>query len=300
MLAPNRRPRLRALPINKMIPNMVTLLALAAGLTSIRYGLRGEFERAVVAIILAGILDGLDGRIARMLRGTTKFGAELDSLSDFLSFGVAPAMLLYLWTMNDAGGLGWALVLLFATCSALRLARFNTMLGEPEPPAWSRNYFVGVPAPAAAFLALLPMMLSFQLGPTVFAQPVLVAVFMVGVGLLMVSRMPTYSFKRVQIPRRMALPLMIVVGLLAAFLVTNPWTTLSVVGLVYLATLPLAWRSYHRLKAKSRLAELEEQGSLPLEPGTTDGTVAADAAVAPDGAETASSDSADRPPPSRS
>lgn len=300
MLAPNRRPRLRALPINKMIPNMVTLLALAAGLTSIRYGLRGEFERAVVAIILAGVLDGLDGRIARMLRGTTKFGAELDSLSDFLSFGVAPAMLLYLWTMNDAGGAGWALVLLFATCSALRLARFNTMLGEPEPPAWSRNYFVGVPAPAAAFLALLPMMLSFQLGPVVFAQPVLVAVFMVGVGLLMVSRIPTYSFKRVQVPRRMALPLMIVVGLLAAFLVTNPWTTLSVVGLVYLATLPLAWRSYHRLKAKSRLAELEEQGSLPLDAAAEDGTVAVDATAAPAGTEAASADGTTRPPPSRS
>lgn len=288
MIAPNRRPRLRALPINKMIPNMVTLLALAAGLTSIRYGLRGEFERAVVAIILAGILDGMDGRIARMLRGTTKFGAELDSLSDFLSFGVAPAMLLYLWTMNDAGGAGWALVLLFATCAALRLARFNTMLGDPEPPAWSRNYFVGVPAPAAAFLGLLPMMLSFQLGDSFFGEPAVVAVFMVGVGLLMVSRMPTYSFKRVHVPRKAALPIMIVVGLLAAFLVTNPWTTLSVIGLVYLATIPLAWRSYHRLKAKSRLAEAEEEGE------------AADlAAPAAEGEEPAAAD-LDRPPPSRS
>lgn len=262
MLNAQRRPRLRALPINKMIPNMVTLLALAAGLTGIRYGLRGEFERAVAMVLLAGILDGMDGRIARMLRGATKFGAELDSLSDFLSFGVAPAMLLYLWSMNGAGGVGWALVLFFATCGALRLARFNTMLGEPDPPAWSRNYFVGVPAPAAAFLALLPMMLSFQVGPAFFSEPVVVGVFMLGVGVLMVSKLPTYSFKRIRVPRKLAVPLMIVVGLLAAFLVTNPWTTLSVIGLVYLATVPLAWRSFHRLKAKTRLAEDEEDADL--------------------------------------
>lgn len=262
-----RRVRLRALPINKMIPNMVTLLALAAGLTAVRYGMRGEFERAVAMILLAGILDGMDGRIARMLRGATKFGAELDSLSDFLSFGVAPAMLLYLWTMNDAGGAGWALVLFFATCSALRLARFNTMLGDPDPPAWSRNYFVGVPAPAAAFLALLPMMLSFQFGAAFFSQPWVVGVFMLGVGALMVSQLPTYSFKRISVPRKLAVPLMVVVGLTAAFLVTNPWTTLSVIGLVYLSTLPLAWRSYHRLKGKTRQDEqeaLEEAGEDPF------------------------------------
>jgi CDP-diacylglycerol--serine O-phosphatidyltransferase len=257
MISKPRRPRLRALPINKMIPNMVTLLALAAGLTGIRYGLRGEFERGVAAILLAGLLDGMDGRIARMLRGATKFGAELDSLSDFLSFGVAPAVLLYLWTMSGAGGAGWALVLFFATCGALRLARFNTMLGDPDPPPWSRNYFVGVPAPAAAGLVMLPMVLSFQFGDDFFGEPWVVGIFMVGVGLLMVSQIPTYSFKRVRIPRAMALPLMIVVGLLAAFLVTNPWTTLSVVGLVYLATMPLAWRSYHRLKAKTRQEDLE-------------------------------------------
>lgn len=262
MISKSRRSRLRALPINKMIPNMVTLLALAAGLTGIRYGLRGEFERAVAAILLAGLLDGMDGRIARMLRGATKFGAELDSLSDFLSFGVAPAVLLYLWTMSDAGGIGWALVLFFATCGALRLARFNTMLGDPDPPPWSRNYFVGVPAPAAAGLALLPMMLSFQFGAEFFREPWVVGLFMVGVGVLMVSQVPTYSFKRVRVPRIMALPLMIVVGLLAAFLVTNPWSTLSVLGLVYLATLPLAWRSYHRLKAKTRHEDRESRDAL--------------------------------------
>ncbi|WP_404380326.1 CDP-diacylglycerol--serine O-phosphatidyltransferase [Caenispirillum salinarum] len=292
MISKPRRPRLRALPINKMIPNMVTLLALAAGLTGIRYGLRGEFERAVAAILLAGLLDGMDGRIARMLRGATKFGAELDSLSDFLSFGVAPAVLLYLWTMNDAGGAGWALVLFFATCGALRLARFNTMLGDPDPPPWSRNYFVGVPAPAAAGLALLPMMLSFQFGADFFSQPWVVAIFMVGVGLLMVSQIPTYSFKRVRVPRAMALPLMIVVGLLAAFLVTNPWSTLSVLGLVYLATLPLAWRSYRRLKAKTRQEDLERLEAM--EDGGAD-----DPFAAPEGEDDAASGDTDREQPNR-
>jgi CDP-diacylglycerol--serine O-phosphatidyltransferase len=241
----------KSLSFNKMLPNLITLLALSAGLTSIRYGLRGEWERAVIAIFLAAIFDGADGRVARMLKATSKFGAELDSLSDFISFGVAPAVLLYMWTLSEAGGFGWALSLLLAICCALRLARFNTMLGEPELPSWAHNYFVGVPAPAAAGLALLPMVLSFKFEEGFFSSFPVVALFEIGVAFLMVSRIPTYSFKRFRVPSKWVLPLMLLVGLLAAFLVTEPWATLSVLGLVYLLGIPLSVRSFHRLSSRA-------------------------------------------------
>ncbi|SIT18218.1 CDP-diacylglycerol--serine O-phosphatidyltransferase [Insolitispirillum peregrinum] len=251
MMLPGQR-GLKTLSFNKMIPNMVTLLALSAGLTSIRYGLRDEWERAVIAIFLAALFDAMDGRVARMLKATSKFGAELDSLSDFISFGVAPAVLLYMWTLSDAGGFGWALSLLLAICCALRLARFNTMLGEPDLPGWAHNYFTGVPAPAAAGLALLPMVLSFEFDGGFFEKPAVVAFFVLLVSFLMVSRLPTYSFKRVRIPALWVLPTLICVGILAAFLVTEPWATLGVIGLVYIGTFPLSFRSFHRLSARAR------------------------------------------------
>jgi CDP-diacylglycerol--serine O-phosphatidyltransferase len=249
---PGQRGR-KSLSFNKMLPNLITLLALSAGLTSIRYGLRGEWERAVIAIFLAAIFDGADGRVARMLKATSKFGAELDSLSDFISFGVAPAVLLYMWTLSEAGGFGWALSLLLAICCALRLARFNTMLGEPDLPSWAHNYFVGVPAPAAAGLALLPMVLSFKFEQGFFSSFPVVALFEIGVAFLMVSRIPTYSFKRFRVPSKWVLPLMLLVGLLAAFLVTEPWATLGVLGLVYLLGIPLSVRSFHRLSSRAAM-----------------------------------------------
>lgn len=248
---------LKSLSFNKMIPNMVTLLALSAGLTSIRYGLRDEWERAVIAIFLAALFDAMDGRVARMLKATSKFGAELDSLSDFISFGVAPAVLLYMWTLSSAGALGWALSLLLAICCALRLARFNTMLGEPDLPSWAHNYFTGVPAPAAAGLALLPMILSFEFNEDFFSSTPVVAFFVLLVAFLMVSRIPTYSFKRVRIPALWVLPTMICVGILAAFLVTEPWATLGVIGLVYMGTFPFSIRSFRALTAKAAAAHAE-------------------------------------------
>lgn len=246
--------RFKSLSFNKMIPNMITLLALAAGLTSIRYGLRDEWEHAVIAIFLAAVFDGMDGRVARMLKGTSKFGAELDSLSDFISFGVAPAVLLYMWTLHDAGGAGWALSLLLAVCAALRLARFNTMLGEPDLPSWAHNYFTGVPAPAAAGLVLLPMVLSFQFEADIFNEPAVVAVFVVGVAFLMVSKIPTYSAKRFRVPAVWALPLMVLVGLTAAFLVTEPWATLAVVLAVYAVSIPFSARSFRMLQKRAASA----------------------------------------------
>ena len=161
MFRPRQR-RLRGLSFNRMLPNMLTMLALCAGLTALRYGLEGKWQPAIVSLVFAAIFDALDGRIARLLQGTSKFGAELDSLSDFIAFGVAPAVILYLWTMQTAGPVGWVPVLLFNVCMALRLARFNTVMDEDDPPAWAKGYFTGVPAPAAAGLVMVPMVLWFQ------------------------------------------------------------------------------------------------------------------------------------------
>ncbi|MGE3906187.1 MAG: CDP-diacylglycerol--serine O-phosphatidyltransferase [Reyranellaceae bacterium] len=255
MVVPPPFPRRRKLPplsINRLLPNILTLLALCAGLTAMRYGLQDRFQAAVTAVIIAGILDGLDGRLARRLGSTSRFGAELDSLSDFISFGVAPAMLIYMWTMNGAGSIGWALVLLFPVCSALRLARFNTGLdADSMPPVWMAGYFTGVPAPAGALLVLLPMMLSFEAGDAFaefMAHPVLVGIVMAAVSALMVSRIPTYSFKRMRIPAGYVLPVMILVCGAAALLVTAPWHAFPVLALIYAATFPFSFRAAMRAK----------------------------------------------------
>ncbi|RAU20172.1 CDP-diacylglycerol--serine O-phosphatidyltransferase [Paramagnetospirillum kuznetsovii] len=255
MFRPRRAPRIPGLSINKLIPNILTLLALCAGLTSIRFAMHDMWKEAVVATVLAAVLDGLDGRVARLLQGTSKFGAELDSLSDFVSFGVAPAMVLYFWTMRGAGGFGWALVLLFSVCCALRLARFNTMIGEPDLPPYAYNFFTGVPAPAAAGMVLLPLALTIQFGGGFFDRPMVVAMFLMGVSFLMVSKLPTYSFKKVRIPHKWVLPILLVVGLMAAFMVTEPWLTLSLLGCGYMASIPFAVRSFSRLKAQADRAE---------------------------------------------
>lgn len=261
MFRPKRPSRIPSLSINRLIPNILTLLALCAGLTSIRFAVHDMWKEAVIATVLAAILDGLDGRVARLLKGTSKFGAELDSLSDFVSFGVAPAMVLYFWTMRSAGGFGWALVLLFSVCCALRLARFNTMIGEPDLPSYAYNFFTGVPAPAAAGMVLLPMALTIQFGPGFFDRPMVVALFLLGVSFMMVSKVPTFSFKRVRIPHKWVLPILLVVGLVAAFLVTEPWLTLSGVGVAYMCSIPFALRSFSRLKAQA------DKAAVPVEQG---------------------------------
>src|SRR5262249_10382193 len=215
-------PRLRDQSINRLIPNILTVLALCAGLTGIRFALQEQWEQAVLSIVIAGVLDGLDGRIARLLDGASRFGAELDSLSDFVSFGVAPAVLLYYWTMKGAGGIGWALALLFSVCCALRLARFNTKLDNTDLPAWTSPFFVGVPAPAGAGLVLVPVFATIELGPGFFDRPIVCGATMIVVALLMISRVPTYSFKRVKVPHAYVGHMLLGVGALAAFLVTNP------------------------------------------------------------------------------
>ncbi|MGQ0662763.1 MAG: CDP-diacylglycerol--serine O-phosphatidyltransferase [Pseudomonadota bacterium] len=226
--------------MNRLIPNVLTVGALCAGLTAIRFALVERWDLAVIAIIAAAVLDGLDGRLARLLGGTSKFGAELDSLADFVSFGVAPGVVLYMWTLHQFGGVGWALVLLFAVCCALRLARFNTALGDPNPPPWAGRYFTGVPAPAAAGVVILPPMLTFELGPGYFDRPLVSAVTIVAVALLMISRLPTFAAKAIRVPPDLMLPTLLFAGLLVAALASAPWATFICIGVVYLASIPVS------------------------------------------------------------
>jgi CDP-diacylglycerol--serine O-phosphatidyltransferase len=263
--ARNRRSRVRmrrlsGLSVNRMVPNVLTLLALCAGMTAMRFAMGGNFEMAVFSIIAAGIFDGLDGRMARLLKATSSFGAELDSLADFVSFGVAPAAVVYLWTLSGLHGLGWAIVLLFAVCCALRLARFNTET-HGEVPSYSAPFFTGAPAPAGAGLVMVPMFLSFEWGDWLFRSPYLSAVTVTGIALLMISKVPTVSLKRIRIPHHLVIPTLLAFGVATAFLTTEPWLTLTAVGIVYVSSIPLTIRSYYRLKraAEARKTEAAEK-----------------------------------------
>jgi CDP-diacylglycerol--serine O-phosphatidyltransferase len=257
--------RVKGLSINRIIPNILTVLALCAGMSAVRFGLMGQWQHAVLAIMVAGIFDGLDGRIARLIGGTSKFGAELDSLSDFISFGVAPATVIYMWAMHGQISIGWAAALFYATCAALRLARFNTMIGESDPPPYKSHFFTGVPAPAGAGLAIIPMMGSFQFGPELFGSALLNAAWLIVVGILMVSTIPTYSMKKVKIPHRFVLPLLLIVGVITAGMFADPWPTLLTVGVVYLASIPFAVRAHRRMR--TQWAQAMAEHAPPSEPG---------------------------------
>ena len=251
-----RRRRLRGLSINRLIPNALTLMGLCAGMTAIRWALEERWEVAVAAVVVAMVIDGLDGPVARVMNATSEFGAQLDSLADFVNFGVTPAIIVYLWAMQDLGGLAWALALVYAMCCALRLARFNAALTQDDKPSWASKFFVGVPAPAGAGLMLLPMVLSFKLGDEIFRSEILNGGVFIGVAALMVSQLPTYSSKRIKVPLRHVGFVLIGVGAFAAFLVSTPWVTLSVAGLAYLASIPMAQISFRKMR--SSMAELEE------------------------------------------
>jgi len=240
-------PRLPHLSVNRMVPNVLTLLALCAGMTAIRYAISGDFTYATFAIIAAGVCDGLDGRLARLLKATSPFGAELDSLADFISFGVAPAAVVYLWTMSQLHSVGWAIVLFYAVCCALRLARFNAQLAA-EPPPWRANFFSGAPAPAGAGLLMWPMFISFEWGDWIVRSPYLNAVWISSVALLMVSTIPTVSLKRIRIPNHLVIPMLLGIGVMTAFFTTAPWPTLTLVGATYLASIPLTVRASYRIR----------------------------------------------------
>ncbi|HUC12174.1 MAG TPA: CDP-diacylglycerol--serine O-phosphatidyltransferase [Stellaceae bacterium] len=265
-----RRPRVQRLSdlsVNRMIPNVLTLLALCAGMTAMRFAMGGNYVGAVFAIIVAGIFDGLDGRIARLLHSTSSFGAELDSLSDFISFGVAPAAVLYLWTMSSLHGLGWAIVLFYAVCCALRLARFNIEAGSARP-AYATPFFTGVPAPAGAGLVMVPMFLSFEWGDWLFRSPYLNAVTVTGVALLMVSKVPTVSLKRIRVPHDWVVPTLLGIGVLAAFVTTVPWLTLTAIGVVYVGSIPLTIRASYRLRRSAEVQRSEPADAAPIPPAT--------------------------------
>jgi CDP-diacylglycerol---serine O-phosphatidyltransferase len=243
---------LRGFSVNRLIPNILTIAALCSGLTAIRFALHDQFPLAVIAIIVAAIFDALDGRVARRLGVTSRFGAELDSLSDFLCFGVAPALVLYLASLKDGGALGWVATLMFPICSALRLARFNTgLLADTPPPAWTGSYFTGVPAPAGALLALIPLMVSFE--DVAWPRHALViGATLVLVGGLMVSRLPTFSFKKGRVPRHLVLPSLLGAALVMGVIVSAPWIGLSLLGLVYLCLIPFSWLAYQRQASRER------------------------------------------------
>lgn len=249
----------RTVPFRAIVPNVVTLLALCAGLTSIPLSMQGRFEWAVWAILVAAILDGIDGRVARLLKSTSNFGAQLDSLADFVNFGVAPALLLYIWTLKAVGPIGWIAAMVYAICAALRLARFNAALdGEPQP-HWQKDYFVGVPAPAGALTVLFPLYLAKTGILGVADIPLIVALYTVLIGLLMVSRLPTYSGKRAgaRIPGESVMPLFVLVVLLAGLLASYTFYVLAVSTALYIAHIPFAGRSWRKHQAEE---ETQEKG----------------------------------------
>jgi CDP-diacylglycerol--serine O-phosphatidyltransferase len=264
---PRQRPRFAGLSFNRMIPSILTLLGLCAGLTSMRYALEARFGSAAVAVLVAACIDGLDGRLARLLRATTRFGAEFDSLSDFCCFGVAPAFIIYLWSLHVVHGFGFAPCLMFAVCMALRLARFNATM-DTRPPiahAYAYNFFTGVPAPAGAGLALFPLFLGleghslgFQWLEALPRHPLFCAVVMIGSAVLLVSTLPVWSFKNFKVPRDYVLPLLLGVGLYAALLVADPWAALAGGGLLYVGMLPFSRRSFYRLKAEAEARRPDE------------------------------------------
>jgi CDP-diacylglycerol--serine O-phosphatidyltransferase len=252
----HRFKRIRAVPFRVVLPNLVTLLALCAGLTGIRMGLEGRFEWAVGAVALAAVLDAVDGRMARWLKGTSRFGAELDSLADFVNFGVIPGILLHIWALKLAGSFGWLAVLAYVIAAVLRLARFNVMLETPKP-AWQQNYFTGMPAPAGALCALLPIYLQqiFDFAPDRHTAAA-VAFYVLFVAFMMVSTIPTWSGKKMgtRVPREQIIPVTVGFVLCIVALVSFPFEVLAVVTIAYLCLIPFGWRRFRALAAADAAA----------------------------------------------
>src|SRR3981189_798847 len=251
-----RRRRFRPIPVRMLVPNFITLLAICAGLTAIRLSTEGRMELAGTAIVFAAVLDGLDGRVARMIKGQSKFGAELDSLADFVNFGVAPGLILYFWQLHDLSNGGWIAAMVFAISGGLRLARFTATMADPNKPAFAVNYFTGVPAPAGAITVLLPIYIAFVGLPR--PPAVLTALYTLLIAFLMVSRLPVFSGKtvRMRVPPEMVLPVFVSVIFFIALLIGYPWHILSACTVLYLLSLPLGWMSYREHACKAPAAAL--------------------------------------------
>lgn len=255
---------LRGLSLRSVVPNAITAAAMCSGLTGIRFAIAEEWAAAILAIILAGVLDGLDGRIARLLKAQSRFGAELDSLADSLSFGMAPAIIFYLWTLQDLPRLGWFAALAFAICCALRLARFNAQIDVDEQPHKSAGYLTGIPAPVGAGLTFLPFYLWMATGIEEFRNPIGNAVWMVGIAFLMISNIATLSWTSIKPRRNVRLELIAFVGLLFAALLLEPWWSLVAISVGYLALMPWGMLKYGRIKRLRAEAASSSQG--PVDP----------------------------------
>lgn len=232
----------RTYPISHLFPNIITAAGLCAGLSAVRFAMLGRWEMAVVFLLAAAIIDGMDGRLARMLNATSTFGAQMDSLADFVSFGVAPVMVMYLWQMENVKGLGWLVVLFFAVCMSLRLARFNTSIFENEKDGGKQeevgDFFTGVPAPAGALLCVFPMVLTFQFGEGIYSSAHFCVAYVAVVALLLVSTLPTLSPKKFKIPSTMAVPCIIIAVLIIAGWILETWLTYTLCSVVYLLSIP--------------------------------------------------------------
>lgn len=238
----------RGLTLRAVLPNAITAAALCAGFTGVRFAIAGDWEKAVLAVVIAGVLDGIDGRIARLLKAQSRFGAELDSLSDSLSFGMAPALILFLWSLQDLPRFGWFAALLYALCCALRLARFNARIDTDDQPHKSAGFLTGVPAPVGAGLAFVPLYLWLASGEEIFRAPILVAVWLGVIALLMISNLATLSWGRLRPRRSLRLFVILLVGVAFAWLLMEPWWTLTAICAVYLALMPAGIVSYARVR----------------------------------------------------
>jgi len=261
-----RRRRFRPIPVRMLVPNFITLLAICAGLTAIRLSTEGRMELAVAAIVFAAVLDGIDGRVARMIKGQSKFGAELDSLADFVNFGVAPGLILYFWQLHELNNGGWIAAMVFAISGGLRLARFNATMDDPNKPAFAANYFTGVPAPAGAITVLLPIYLAFLGLPR--PPAILTALYTLLIGFLMVSRLPVFSGKtvRMRVPPEMVLPVFVSVVFFIALLIGYPWYILSACTVLYLFSLPAGWKSYRDQQRKAAAQSAAPASVAPSSP----------------------------------
>ena len=249
--------KIKSQTVSKLIPNIVTLMALCAGLTSIKFCFSGKWEWAVAAIVLAALFDALDGRVARFLDGSTQFGIELDSLSDFISFGVAPAILVYLWSLSSFPKLGWSVAMLYAVCLSLRLARFNAM-ADKDLPKWQSSYFRGIAAPTAAGLVLLPLMFSFYFGYDFNAPAINIGTLLIA-SVLMVTTIPTYSFKRIKIAQKFVLPIFILVAVFFTLLVTQFWLAMISIISLYCLTIPFSMLSYRKMASDRAIPNQAEE-----------------------------------------
>tara|TARA_A100001015_G_scaffold225582_1_gene254660 strand:+ start:651 stop:1454 length:804 start_codon:yes stop_codon:yes gene_type:complete len=244
-----------------ILPNMLTLIGVCIGLSSIRFALDEKFEFAIIAIIFAALIDGLDGRIARLIKGTSKVGKELDSLTDVISFGVAPAFIMYFWKLNELGRFGWLLCLIYVICVALRLARFN--VNSSQEPSWKDNFFEGVPSPAGGILVLTPLIVSLT-GLNYFElnYNLIVPIFFVVISILLISKFPSYSFKKIVIPRRTTIFLLFGIVLFFGLLLVYTFNVIAISSVIYLFLLPLSFIHYQKIKKKHENGRIQEEDDL--------------------------------------